>query len=141
MINKKAQSQIITTVLIILLVLAAIVIVWQVVNSTIAGGAEEIEKQSACLGITMEASAVTGVGDQVTIKRGAGGGVLTGTGVVYIINGDSATYPGTKSFGSPFESEVINITTANYGGDVVVALNLSDGTVCSISGTATAGTA
>tara|TARA_Y100000034_G_scaffold127037_1_gene179209 strand:+ start:1182 stop:1574 length:393 start_codon:yes stop_codon:yes gene_type:complete len=51
---KKAQSQIITTVLIILLVLAAIVIVWQVVNSTVRGGAEEVEAQAECLGLTTE---------------------------------------------------------------------------------------
>lgn len=50
--NKKAQSQIITTVLIILLVLAAIVIVWQVVQSTVTRGGEEIEAQSVCLGIS-----------------------------------------------------------------------------------------
>jgi len=56
MMNKKAQSQIITTVLIILLVLAAIVIVWQVVNSTITQGGEEISSQSDCLGLTIDLS-------------------------------------------------------------------------------------
>lgn len=52
--NKNAQSQIITTVLIILLVLAAIVIVWQVVQGTVKGGSEEIERQSSCMGLTVE---------------------------------------------------------------------------------------
>ena len=66
MMNKKAQGQIITTVLIILLVLAAIVIVWQVVNSTVTRGGEEIESQSACLGLTIGLTASNG--GAVTIR-------------------------------------------------------------------------
>lgn len=52
--TKKAQSEIITTILIILLVLAAVVIVWQVIQSTVTKGAEEIESQSQCIGLRME---------------------------------------------------------------------------------------
>lgn len=67
--DKKAQAQIITTVLIILLVLAAIVIVWQVVQSTVRGGAEEVEKQSACLGLTIEITNIDTAGTgSVTIR-------------------------------------------------------------------------
>ncbi|MEK6831079.1 MAG: hypothetical protein AABX77_03550 [Nanoarchaeota archaeon] len=53
-IKRKAQAQVISTILIILLVLAAIVIVWQVVQGTVKGGAEEIESQSQCIGLTIE---------------------------------------------------------------------------------------
>ena len=66
--NKKAQSQIITTVLIILLVLAAIVIVWQVVSGTIKSGAEEIETQSLCLGLTLEVTSADTLTGMVTIR-------------------------------------------------------------------------
>jgi len=51
---KKAQSQIITTVIIILLVLAAVVIVWQVVNTTVKSGGEEVQTQSGCIGLMVE---------------------------------------------------------------------------------------
>ncbi|MFH1359368.1 MAG: archaellin/type IV pilin N-terminal domain-containing protein [archaeon] len=132
MINKKAQSQIITTVLIILLVLAAIVIVWQVVNNTIKGGADQVDKQSTCLGIAMEVTSVDAT--HVNVKR-TGGGTLTGTGVVYIENGVTATYPGSETFADPMDSEQILVTS---GATVEVALKLSDGTVCPISGVATA---
>ena len=54
MMNKKAQSQIITTVLIILLVLAAIVIVWQVVRNTVETGASGIDEATDCLTIDLE---------------------------------------------------------------------------------------
>ena len=53
MVNKKAQSQIITTVLIILLVLAAIVIVWQVISNTVKEGVDELEGQSDCFAINL----------------------------------------------------------------------------------------
>jgi hypothetical protein len=59
---KKAQSQIITTVLIILLVLAAIVIVWQVVNTTVTGGSDEVEAQAACIGLSIDLTADTTAG-------------------------------------------------------------------------------
>jgi hypothetical protein len=70
--HKKAQSQIITTVLIILLVLAAIVIVWQVVNSTIRGGATQIEASSDCIGIQLTVEDIScAAGDlSAVIRRG-----------------------------------------------------------------------
>ncbi len=89
MMSKKAQSQIITTVLIILLVLAAIVIVWQVVSTTIRGGAEEVEEQSACLGLNvMIDSVTTGTPGSVSIKRNVGG--PTNIDVSVIVNGNAS---------------------------------------------------
>ena len=88
MINKKAQSQIITTVLIILLVLAAIVIVWQVVNSTITGGAESIEGVDNCFNVALEITdatvekTATANDGSISIKRGAGAGNLKKIAVV-----------------------------------------------------------
>jgi hypothetical protein len=58
MVNKKAQSQIITTVLIILLVFAAIIIIWQVISGTIEQGAEEIEGQAGCFGLRIDVTNV-----------------------------------------------------------------------------------
>ena len=70
--NKKSQSEIITTILIILLVLAAIVIVWQVIQGTIKGGAEEIETQTDCIGLNIDITKIaTGnppIGGSVTIR-------------------------------------------------------------------------
>jgi flagellin-like protein len=64
---KKAQSEIITTVLIILLVLAAIVIVWQVVQGTVNKGAEQVEAQSSCIGLSISLVDAGGAG-VVTLK-------------------------------------------------------------------------
>ncbi|MEK6872919.1 MAG: hypothetical protein AABW90_02825 [Nanoarchaeota archaeon] len=52
--NKKSQANIISVILIILLVLAAIVIVWQVIQGTVRGGAEEIETQTDCIGLNID---------------------------------------------------------------------------------------
>jgi hypothetical protein len=135
--NRKAQSQIITTVLIILLVLAAIVIVWQVVNSTIKGGAEQIDKQSTCLGISMEVTATSAT--TATVKR-IGGNTLTGTTVVYTEGGTTTQFPdgdtnaGLDDYNDPMASQSIAVPAST---SIEVALKLSDGTVCPISGTAT----
>lgn len=136
MIHKKAQSQIITTILIILLVLAAIVIVWQVVSNTIREGSGEIAKSSTCLGISMTVTPVSAT--SVVVRREVGGKVLTGTDVVYIVNGANVAFPGGGGnvFNTPLSSKTI--TTGLVSGDVVeVALKLSDGTVCPISGKGT----
>src|SRR3989344_847274 len=87
MIYKKAQSQIITTVLIILLVLAAIVIVWQVVQSTITGGAESIRDADNCFAVSMEITDIKrGSGNaSLTVKRNPGSGDLRKVGIV--VNG------------------------------------------------------
>jgi len=127
---KKAQSQIITTVLIILLVLAAVVIVWQVVNSTIKGGAEQIEKQSTCLGISMEVTATSAT--TATVKR-VGGNTLNGTSIAYTAGGTTADYPGSEDFTEPMASESITVPENT---EIEVALKLEDGTVCPISGKA-----
>ena len=68
MYNKKAQSQIITTILIILLVLAAIIIVWQVIQGTVEDGADEIEAQSACLGLRLEITNIDIATNTITIR-------------------------------------------------------------------------
>ena len=66
--NKKSQAQIISTILIILLVLAAIVIVWQVVQGTVKGGAEEIETQTDCIGLNIDITNIDVALDTVTIR-------------------------------------------------------------------------
>ena len=66
--NKKSQAQIISTILIILLVLAAIVIVWQVVQGTVKGGAEEIETQTDCIGLNIDITNIDAALDTVTIR-------------------------------------------------------------------------
>ncbi len=131
--SKRSQGEVITTVLIILLVLAAIVIVWQVVQSTVKSGAEQVEKQSSCIGISMDVTAVDY--NTITIKR-IGGRTLTGTNVVYIEGGNSTTNSGLTAgyFNEPMTS--INVDTINVLGnlDVEVGLKLSDVTVCPVSG-------
>jgi|SRR3989344_8933332 len=135
---KKAQSAIITTILIILLVLAAIVIVWQVVNSTIKGGAEQIEKQSSCLGVSLEIEKKGYT--TFSIKR-AGGGLITPEPSIRVIsNGTSTTCtswnPGDPDWTQDFQSATCTLMTAP--GSLEAAVVLSDGTVCPITGKWTA---
>ncbi len=80
--NKRGQSEIITTVLIILLVLAAIVIVWQVVKSTVAGGAGQIGSQTDCMTISLEIIRATNQSTgNLVLKRNTGAGSLIGVRV------------------------------------------------------------
>jgi hypothetical protein len=72
MISKRAQSQIITTVLIILLVLAAIVIVWQVVQTVVNRGAEDVEGGMDCIGLEMAITKVDARTDKVVARREPG---------------------------------------------------------------------
>lgn len=89
--NKKAQSQIITTVLIILLVLAAIVIVWQVVRTTVEGGADEVTGGTDCVTLSLELvdvnfNSVAPFNTTFKVKRNAGSGDLDN--IVVIIDGE-----------------------------------------------------
>src|SRR3989338_7473840 len=88
MLFKKAQSQIITTVLIILLVLAAIVIVWQVVNTTVKGGAEAVADADQCFKISMEIISVDTTADTVTVKRNPGNADLRE--LAFVVDGQKA---------------------------------------------------
>ncbi|MEN9625849.1 MAG: hypothetical protein RL557_177 [archaeon] len=131
---KKAQSGIITTILIILLVLAAIVIVWQVVNSTIRGGSEQIEKQSGCLGINMEIVSADAKDNKVKITRMAGGSSNPVT-VKLLVDGAIVSVTETTQTLSQLESKIYTITgtpdpltAANQ--NVEVAPILADGTSC-----------
>ena len=138
MFYKKAQAGIITVILIILLVLAAIVIVWQVVNTTIRGGAEQIEKQSGCLGVTLE---VEKKGYTLFSIKRAGGGLITPEPSIRIIsNGTSTTCtswnPTDPDWTQDFQSATCTLTLAP--GSLEAAVVLSDGTVCPVTGKWTA---
>ena len=156
---KKAQSQIITTVLIILLVLAAIVIVWQVVNSTIKEGAEELESQSSCLGINLEivstvadsttpqldpatgevvvVDGVTVMDDvlgSVTVTRGAGKADVTITEYVVLVDGANVGSQEGLTLG-PLESDTYEVSLTS-GAKVEVAPVIGE-TTCPASSSAT----
>jgi regulatory protein YycI of two-component signal transduction system YycFG len=134
MFYKKAQAQIITVILIILLVLAAIVIVWQVVNSTIREGAAQIDKQSGCLGVTLEIEKQTAT--TFSIKRSGGGTITPAPTVKILSNGVTATcapwIPVSPVWTDDFQSAVCTLSPAPT--TVEAAIVLSDGTVCPITG-------
>jgi regulatory protein YycI of two-component signal transduction system YycFG len=136
MINKKAQSQIITTVLIILLVLAAIVIVWQVVNSTVAGGAQQVEDQSKCLGVNLEASQTSTT--VFSVKRTATGGDFTTAEPIVLQNSarlvkgaGAGKYTETiTEFSKPLGSTIVTLGTAAKDEDELEFGILGDGVTC-----------
>lgn len=57
--SKRGLSEVVTTVIIIVLVLAAIAIVWSVINGLISGGLDDINVNSKCLNLGVDATAVT----------------------------------------------------------------------------------
>ena len=129
--SKKAQSQIITTVLIILLVLAAIVIVWQVVNTTVRSGAEQVETQSACLGINL--IIVNANTTDVIVRRDPGAPDQTNVDALIYVNGQAADTNEVSDL-DELESGIVTLTTVITAGDEVqVAPKLSSGTLCGLS--------
>jgi len=135
--NKKAQSQIITTVLIILLVLAAIVIVWQVVNTTVQGGSDEITSTSSCIGLSLEAVSADANGNLATITRKAGGPTGDLSNVVLLVDGAVVTHtcPDTDCTLGELESKIYTITgtpdpLTAADQTVAVGSELTGGTKC-----------
>jgi threonine aldolase len=134
--NKKAQGEVITVILIILLVLAAIVIVWQVVNSTITKGSEQVESQSGCIGINIENSPKVGgvLNKDFVAKRSAQGGTFTSSDLAIIVDGvrlASTAYtlvPATNPLKSPLDTVTFTLTTAAT--DSVEVAVIGDGTTC-----------
>lgn len=134
MLDKKAQSGIITTILIILLVLAAIVIVWQVVQGTIRGGSEQIEKQAGCIGTTLEVE--KSAANTFAIKRSGGGKITPEPSIRAIADGVTASCtwsPVDPDWTEDFTSAKCTLAT-DPTKSFEAALVLSDGTVCPITG-------
>jgi flagellin-like protein len=129
--NKKAQSELITTVLIILLVLAAVVIVWQVVKSSVSGGANQVNKQSQCIGVSMDVvRAMNGTTNTLIARRGAGSADAKVIGYKIYVNGANMASP-TVSLG-PLDTNTQNVLLA-LSDKVYVAPILDGNIVCSPS--------
>ena len=129
---KKAQSQIITTVLIILLVLAAIVIVWQVVNTTVRGGAESIETQSACLGMNLVVVSATNSSDtnNIVVRREPGASKQIDVDYIVFLNGEKNITEDDANLGE-LDSFTSNVAGLSSAGDYIqVAPRLDSGTLC-----------
>jgi len=123
MMSKKAQSQIITTVLIILLVLAAIVIVWQVVNTTVRGGAEEVERQSKCLGATLE---ITNYDSSSVTVKNTGTKKINGVRI-YVAGSLKNSSTADLASGATYETDEVGDIS---DGDSIEAAAVVDGVVC-----------
>ena len=132
--NKKAQSEIITTVLIILLVLAAIIIVWQVIQGTVKKGTDQINTQTACMGINLEIVKVNTTAAIVTRKPGADASVVSN--VTFLVAGTVVPFGVQDSPGlGVLTSKQYNLPSL-AGQKVEVAAVLSDGTKCNPTGSA-----
>ena len=135
--NKKAQGEVITTVLIILLVLAAIVIVWQVVNSTITKGSEQVQSQSGCIGINIETTPkVGGTAKEFVAKRSAQGGTFTASSLAVLVDGvrkipiTDYTLSSTTPLQSPLDTVTITFTATTTPTKSVEVAIIGDGTTC-----------
>jgi len=138
--SRKAQSQLITTVLIILLVLAAVIIVWQLTQRTVSGGADQVDKQAACigLGLTVESAKDQSLSSfSLAIKRGVddlGSGNVTVSAVS--VNGLGASGSGNSPIaaGEIKTIAVTRLTGERYdpGNELIISMtfNSNDGTVC-----------
>jgi hypothetical protein len=129
--NKKAQSQIITTVLIILLVLASIVIVWQVVQGTVRGGAEQVESQSACLGMNLVVVSADASENNITVRREPG--APSEDTVDYMIFIDGVNKGQSDASLSELSTHLNESQSFAELAEVQVAPVLEDGTTCPLS--------
>jgi len=129
--SKKAQSQIITTVLIILLVLAAIVIVWQVVNTTVEGGAGQVEAAAACIGVAMK---VTGANGLIVDVMRESGGTVDAVGYKVLIDGVSRDGTNVPISVEQLESsQAVLIGSLSAGAHKYQVTGVIDGTSCGLS--------
>ncbi len=134
MMNKKAQSQIITTVLIILLVLAAVVIVWQVVQTTVEDSSSEITATTACIGT--EFSVDITAADSITVTRKSGG-TSDNVGVRVLVDGASQGDASGVSLGPLETSGAIALSPVVADGELVEVAAVVGETVCPVGGSAT----
>ncbi len=159
MINKKAQSEVITTVLIILLVLAAVVIVWQVVGGTVSKGAKQVESKTACLGLVLDIVKIDTEANKITVTRKTGSDNTVVSNLKFLVAGISPSsddvtvdVPATDSSLGILESKTWIIepipddtavppTTDDAiakGDKIEVAPILADGTQCDVVASANA---
>lgn len=137
--HKRGQSEIITTVLIILLVLAAIIIVWQVVKSTVQGGADTLEDQGACIGIGLEIASRNSSSEQITVTRTPGGDDNAVAGVKVLVGGVSSTLcTNCDATIAQLGSKTLGIDDFDADTKIQVAPILKGGSVCNIADTSDA---
>jgi hypothetical protein len=111
--NTRGLSAIVATLIIILLTLVAVGIIWVVIRNVVQSGADQIDINTKCVAVSLEAVSVneTSAGVYaVTLKRNAGGDVLGGVKVaVFNATGNS----GVINFGTltALQTKTATITT------------------------------
>ncbi|GBE20264.1 hypothetical protein BMS3Abin17_01002 [archaeon BMS3Abin17] len=86
MIHKKGLSTIVTTLIIILLVLVAIGIVWVVIMNVVEDSTGQINTNTKCLSVSLEASSVVCSNEttcNISIYRKPGGDALEGVKLIF----------------------------------------------------------
>jgi hypothetical protein len=136
--NNKGLSQVVTTVLIILIVLAAVVIIWAFVRPTITEAGEQIT--SDCLTLDLEVLSCTNntnnVDLDVTVRRNAGAGDLTGVRIILadgtIFDNSSLTELQSKTFVLGGAAGISSVNVAPLVGENQRVCNPQyEATVCS----------
>ncbi len=130
--SKKGLSDIVTNVLIILLVLVAVSIIWLFLRPTIQGGAGALGGASDCLTVQVEpVSCSNNATDAtITIRRGAGTGVLEDLKVIFDTAGVRTVIDASDLGAFELLELESNTYTFNGVGDVdsvTVAAVVSDG--------------
>ncbi len=87
--NKRGLSAIVVTLILILLSLVAVGIVWMVVNNMIKGGTQDVEINSKCLNVNVDATAVTCTGESCDITLARTGTETSEIGGVKLVFRDS----------------------------------------------------
>lgn len=112
--NKKGVSAVITSVMLIALTFIAIGVIWISVTEIAKGRADDATDQENCVGINLEVlfvdeSCDNTLGCNVTLRRRAGGGNMTGVKAVF---GDGSSYSGPISEEiniEPLETYVLDV--------------------------------
>jgi hypothetical protein len=109
-----------------------------VVNTTVRQGAEQIEKQTTCIGTTLEVQKISAT--EFSVKRSGGGTLTPEPSVRAIADGVTVTCSWTPidpDWTQDFTSAKCTVPSAPTQ-SFEAALVLSDGTVCPIAGRWTA---
>jgi len=130
--ERKAQGQIITTVLIILLILAAVVIVWQVIQRTTRGAAEQAEGQAQCFGLDLAVESVNCNGTDIAVVVKRGGDSVGGTNLIVTATGSAGdSKRGPAETINALETKTVTVNTNNgTSTTVTAAVEMDDGTLC-----------
>lgn len=129
--NKRGFSEVITSLIIILLVIVAIMVVWIVIRNVIDQGSEQISLSQFTIDLELERVVVNPTSIDVTVKRNAGQGELTGLKFIVSDGANSQAIDSSETL-SELEQKTITLNYVGIVKSVAVAPVIKQGTTNSV---------